>query len=308
MINVDIIPITFNRILESKEWAELKDAFNESEDIFIIGHAGNLGIANYIALNITKHTKGAKMGYSPASATEVTLYIHDSNFDDWIQMWLRKHINTSKKTLVIGLSSSGTSNDVINALKWTRETDIPAICITAAPLVTKVCTEIVLDVDEYSVAESLTHLLLHELIISSGYDIYKIKKSEPITIREHAFNDEAINLAIDFDGVIHKNSKGFYDGTIYDDPIEGSEEALKLLASKYRLILYTAKAKPDRPLVNGKTGTQLVWEWLEKNNLKVYITDITAEKPRAVAYIDDKCFRFLDWESCMNELKNHIPL
>jgi len=37
-------------------------------------------------------------------------------------------------------------------------------------------------------------------------------------------------LAIDFDGVIHKNSKGFYDGTIYDEPIEGSIQAVKELA------------------------------------------------------------------------------
>ena len=39
------------------------------------------------------------------------------------------------------------------------------------------------------------------------------------------FNNNQI--AIDFDGVIHKNSKGYYDGTIYDEPVEGSLEAIK---------------------------------------------------------------------------------
>ena len=34
------------------------------------------------------------------------------------------------------------------------------------------------------------------------------------------------NICVDFDGVIHKNSKGFHDGTIYDDPVEGTKEAL----------------------------------------------------------------------------------
>ena len=29
-------------------------------------------------------------------------------------------------------------------------------------------------------------------------------------------------VAIDFDGVVHGNSKGFHDGTVYDPPIEGS--------------------------------------------------------------------------------------
>ena len=32
---------------------------------------------------------------------------------------------------------------------------------------------------------------------------------------------EKSQLGLDFDGVIHKNSKGFHDGTIYDEPLEG---------------------------------------------------------------------------------------
>jgi len=111
-------------------------------------------------------------------------------------------------------------------------------------------------------------------------------------------------IAIDFDGVIHKNSKGFYDGTVYDDPIEGTEEALKKLASKYTLICYTAKAKPDRMLINGKTGTQLVWEWLKKHKFDKYISKVTSEKPRAVIYIDDKGYRFENWDSTLNFLDN----
>ena len=34
-------------------------------------------------------------------------------------------------------------------------------------------------------------------------------------------------IAIDFDGVIHLNSKGFYDGTIYDNPVPGAVESIK---------------------------------------------------------------------------------
>ena len=49
----------------------------------------------------------------------------------------------------------------------------------------------------------------------------------------NGFADENTQIGIDFDGVIHKNSKGFYDGTIYDDPIEGVEEALKAIAEHY---------------------------------------------------------------------------
>ena len=36
----------------------------------------------------------------------------------------------------------------------------------------------------------------------------------------------------------------------------------------YDLVIYTCKATPTRPLVNGKTGIELVWEWLEKHDVK----------------------------------------
>ena len=101
---------------------------------------------------------------------------------------------------------------------------------------------------------------------------------------------------MDFDGVIHKNSKGYYDGTIYDEPIEGARSSLQKLSEKYDVVIFTAKAKPDRGLVNGKTGTQLVWEWLEKHDMDKFVTKETSEKPRAVQYIDDKGIQFNSWE------------
>lgn len=115
-------------------------------------------------------------------------------------------------------------------------------------------------------------------------------------------------VAIDFDGVIHSNSKGFYDGTVYDIPIKGSLDAIKWFSSQgFDIVVFTAKAKPDRPLVNGKTGVELVWEWLEKYQINHYIKEVTSEKPRAIIYIDDKGLRFESWDQTLkhfNEIYN----
>lgn len=110
-------------------------------------------------------------------------------------------------------------------------------------------------------------------------------------------------IAIDFDGVIHSFEYGYHDGTIYGTPIPGSKESLERLSQKFTLILYTAKAKPDRPLVNGKTGIELVQEWLEKYELDKYFVEITAEKPRCLCYIDDKAIQFTSWDNTLEELK-----
>lgn len=110
-------------------------------------------------------------------------------------------------------------------------------------------------------------------------------------------------LCIDFDGVIHQDHLGFHDGTIYGDPLDGALEFIKKLSKKYKIIIYTCKANPERPLINGKTGIELIWDWLEKHEMKQYIHEITFNKPHAVAYIDDKAIRFESWEQTYKQLK-----
>ena len=77
-------------------------------------------------------------------------------------------------------------------------------------------------------------------------------------------------------------------------------EAIKKLYKEWDIIIYTAKAKPDRPLVSGKTGKELVWEWLTKHNIAGYINEVTSEKPRAQIYIDDKGYNFTDWKNTLD--------
>ena len=117
------------------------------------------------------------------------------------------------------------------------------------------------------------------------------------------FEDDLKNLAIDFDGVIHTFDKGWYDGTCYGEPIEGSLEAIKKLSESYTIIIFTAKAKPSRPLVNGKTGPELVEEWLTKHNVMQYVKEITSEKPRSQIYIDDKGYHFENWQDTLKHLE-----
>jgi hypothetical protein len=122
-------------------------------------------------------------------------------------------------------------------------------------------------------------------------------------IRKHSYPDETYQIGIDFDGVIHRNSKGFYDGTVYDDPMPGVRKSLREISEKYVIIVYSAKARKDRMLINNKSGKELIEEWLIKHDLMKYVKEVTSEKPRAVCYIDDKGIEFTDWLSCMDDLR-----
>ena len=60
------------------------------------------------------------------------------------------------------------------------------------------------------------------------------------------------------------------------------------------------------PLVNGKTGVDLVKEWCSKHGLDGYIYEITSEKPRAELYIDDNGYRFENWIDTLNFIEKKL--
>lgn len=321
MLNFENLDEKFVSIVNSDSWNDLQDKFNRSNEVFVLGHGGNLAVADHAAVDITRLSNGTKNAMCPGSGVVATSLINDVGFDQWMVTWLNQRTCTRtksqlKKSLVLGVSSSGTSTDVIKALQWANDQGMNIAMITSRPINVKVpnLTIVELGAEYYHTAEVLTLLLTYELTHGSGNECPPIGKNTPEeleklnwkggNVREHSYPDEQINIGVDFDKVIHKCTKGYFDGTIYDDPVEGAYQALQQLSEKYTVIVYTCKAKPDRGLVNGKTGTQLVWEWLEKYDMSKFVSKVTSEKPRAVAYIDDKAVRFTSWKEAIPALKD----
>lgn len=111
-------------------------------------------------------------------------------------------------------------------------------------------------------------------------------------------------IAIDFDGVIHKYSKGWHDGTCYDEPCEGAAEALTYLLDNYTVfILSTREPTQIEAWFHDKLPNFLteiipldsVIQFWDKPTL-----GITQRKLPAIAYIDDRALRFSNWTDIKN--------
>lgn len=320
-INIENIENKFHETVNSLEWKRLQHSYNQSNDIYVLGHGGNMAVADHTAVDMTRLSNGTKNAICPGSCVVATSLINDTDFDQWMVSWLQQRTCTKtkaqmKKSLVYGISSSGKSKDVIKALQWASDHGMKTSLITSSPIEEEIkgLAQVVLGAKYYHTAEVLTLLLQYQLTHGSGKECPPIGKNSQeelnklnwrgSKIREHSYPDELVNIGVDFDGVIHKCSKGYHDGTIYDEPVVGAREALKELSQKYTVIIYTCKAKPDRGLVNGKTGTELIWQWLRKYDMEQYISKVTSEKPRAFAYIDDKAIPFGDgWNSVISAVK-----
>jgi hypothetical protein len=102
-------------------------------------------------------------------------------------------------------------------------------------------------------------------------------------------------IAVDFDGVIHKYSKGYMDGSIYDEPMDGAMEAIHFLWKRgYTVVCLTAR--PDLEGVK-----KWIFERIGPYTPEQYKSfDVTNIKPKAIAYIDDRGLRFTSWRDMLN--------
>ena len=89
-------------------------------------------------------------------------------------------------------------------------------------------------------------------------------------------------IVFDFDGVIHKYSKGWQDGSIYDIPNDNIYNVLSQLKNKgYEIVVVSTRcAQPG--------GIIAIENWLDKNHLGEYVDKVCKEKPPAMVYVDDR--------------------
>jgi len=103
-------------------------------------------------------------------------------------------------------------------------------------------------------------------------------------------------ISIDFDGVIHAYSKGWYGGALYDVAIDGAFAAIKKLQNKgFNVVIFTARDKDQHADIIEWCIAQAGGEGLTFAEVKV-----TNQKPIAIAYIDDRGIRFTNWKDMLN--------
>lgn len=100
-------------------------------------------------------------------------------------------------------------------------------------------------------------------------------------------------IALDFDGVVHKHvSKWTYAHEIHDGPVDGAFDFIERTLEEFDITIFSARASDPR-------GAAAIRDWLCDEWLKAGKTPeivgrlvITARKPHAFIYIDDRGWRF----------------
>lgn len=103
-------------------------------------------------------------------------------------------------------------------------------------------------------------------------------------------------LLIDLDGVLNTYC-GNYKENLITQPREGVKEFLEKLSKDYKIELFTAR------------NTKVAVEWLIKNQLDKYITNVTNVKnPFASVILDDRALNFNgDFHKAYKEIISFKP-
>lgn len=111
-------------------------------------------------------------------------------------------------------------------------------------------------------------------------------------------------VALDFDGVIHKYSKGWLDGSIYDEPIPGAVEAVQELMKHFAVFIHTTRDPAQVAAWLSDLGFYTLIDVEGPNHRRQFWNElgillITDRKLPAVAYVDDRAVTFTDWEQAL---------
>jgi hypothetical protein len=124
-----------------------------------------------------------------------------------------------------------------------------------------------------------------------------------------------MTIAVDFDGVIHKYSRGWGNGDIYDDPMPGAFMSLEILMHKEPVFIHTARSpRKVADWIEEKSGYNI--ECTTRHPRKWYgvrehfwnrkgILLVTNRKYPATTYVDDRGYRFTSWDA---EIMGHLRI
>tara|TARA_Y100000593_G_C4211674_1_gene287148 strand:- start:259 stop:777 length:519 start_codon:yes stop_codon:yes gene_type:complete len=146
----------------------LEEVVSEYDDIIIIGNGGSNAIASHISIDYTKFLNKRCMSFS--DAPRLTCYMNDYGIDEAYVKFLDEFSNMD--TLVILISSSGNSKNIVNSCRYCSTNNIPYVTMTGFEPDNKVRSlyselaevDIWVNSKSYGVVECVHEICLHSLV------------------------------------------------------------------------------------------------------------------------------------------------
>lgn len=153
--------------INSFDLVKLKDIIDNKERIIIIGNGGSNAIASHISQDYTKALGKKAISFSDSS--RLTCYMNDYGVEMAYVKFLEHFVE--EKSLVILISSSGNSLNIINAAKYCVDNNIDMVTLSGFNLDNKLKSfseksllHFYVQSVDYGIVECTHEIILHSVI------------------------------------------------------------------------------------------------------------------------------------------------
>jgi len=147
-------------------------SLNKDNKIILIGNGGSASISNHVAVDITKILKKRAITFNEPNL--ITCFANDYGYEKWVEKALEAY--ALKGDIIILISSSGKSKNIINAAKYAKKMNIYVATFTGFKKnnpVSKLGNEnLWINSTEYNVVEMVHHIWLLSIV-----DLIQSKKN-----------------------------------------------------------------------------------------------------------------------------------
>ncbi len=125
--------LDLNRNIENVDLIKLEKFYNlikkikiNKNKVIIVGNGGSAAIASHVSVDLTKVAKVRCINFNESDL--ITCYANDYGYENWVSQSLESYAD--KNDLVILISSSGNSKNIINAAKKSLEMKLKLVTLS----------------------------------------------------------------------------------------------------------------------------------------------------------------------------------
>ena len=142
----------------------IQKSINNKSKVYIVGNGGSASIASHVSVDFTKVARVPSFTFNNSNL--ITCFANDYGYENWVVEAVKAYTNTND--LIILISSSGTSKNIVNAAQYCKDNNIDLITLSGFnkdnPLSTLGNVNFHIESTEYNYIEMSHHIILLALV------------------------------------------------------------------------------------------------------------------------------------------------
>ena len=142
----------------------IQRSIHNKSKVYIVGNGGSASIASHVSVDFAKVARVPSSTFNNSNL--ITCFANDYGYENWVVEAIKAYTNIND--LIILISSSGTSKNIVNAAQYCKDKNIDLITLSGFtkdnPLSTLGNVNFHIESTEYNYIEMSHHIILLALV------------------------------------------------------------------------------------------------------------------------------------------------